>query len=92
MFCYNTVSLNRYVRKFYQAVVLKMMRKFPFKDTIIQDLRIIDPRKREEVTAETGISLQFYDFIDFVKWNKLFKKVFYKFLNMYSVPCTFIQL
>lgn len=46
-----------YVRKFYQAVVLKMMKKFPFKDTIIQDLGIIDPRNRGNVTAETALNL-----------------------------------
>lgn len=30
-----------------------MMKQFPFKDTIIQDLGIIDPRKRGNVTSET---------------------------------------
>lgn len=55
------LTFNRYIRKFYQTVVLKMMKKFPFKDTIIQDLGIIDPRNRENVTAETGIYI--YSFI-----------------------------
>lgn len=54
---YKTVTFNRYVKQFYQAAVLKMTKKFPFKDTIIQDLGIIDPRNRENVTAETGIYL-----------------------------------
>lgn len=57
LFNYNTVTFNRYVRKFYQAVVLKMMKQFPFKDTIIQDLGIIDPRYRGNVTTEKGIYL-----------------------------------
>lgn len=63
LFNYNTVTFNRYVRKLYQAVVLKMMKKFPFKDTIIQDFGIIDPRKRGNVTAETGIHVYLYSFM-----------------------------
>lgn len=34
-----------------------MMKQFPFKDTIIQDLGIIDPRKRGNVTSETALNL-----------------------------------
>lgn len=63
LFNYNTVTFNRYVRKFYQAVVLKMLKKFLFKDTIIQDLGIIDPRNRGNVTAETGIQIYLYSFM-----------------------------
>ncbi|XP_062610369.1 uncharacterized protein LOC134272138 [Saccostrea cucullata] len=32
------------VRKFYQAVVSKMVQEIPFKDSLKQDLRIIDPK------------------------------------------------
>lgn len=63
LFNYNTVTFNRYVRKFYQAVVLKMMKQFPFKDTIIQDLGIIDLRKRGNVTSETVIHVYLYSFM-----------------------------
>lgn len=60
LFNYNTVTFNRYIRKLYQAVVLKMMKKFPFKDTVIQNFGIIDPRNRGNVTAETGTCIHVY--------------------------------
>ncbi|XP_062621347.1 uncharacterized protein LOC134282943 [Saccostrea cucullata] len=34
-----------------------MLKKFPFKDSLLQDLRIIDPKNRKDVTAETAMNL-----------------------------------
>ena len=41
------------VRQFYREVVHKIIAKFPFNDITIQDLTLLDPRKRLSVSSES---------------------------------------
>ena len=44
-----------YVRAFYEAVVEKMIAKFPFHDEILSDLAFLDPRKHTTVASTLPI-------------------------------------
>ena len=45
------------VRLFYVTTVAKILAKFPFKDQTLQDLKLLDPRKRVDITAASVIRL-----------------------------------
>ena len=45
------------VRRFYEKTVAKIIVKFPFKDQTLADLKVLDPRRRMEVTAASIIRL-----------------------------------
>ncbi|XP_077423442.1 zinc finger protein 862-like isoform X2 [Vanacampus margaritifer] len=45
------------VRSFYEAVVTKMIQKFPFENTILSDLVVLDPRKREMLDYTSIVKL-----------------------------------
>lgn len=37
------------IRNFYEAVVTKMLKKFPFESNVLKDLVVLDPRKRDQL-------------------------------------------
>ena len=45
------------VREFYKEVVHKMVSKFPFRDSTIRDLSLLDPKNRQSVTSSSAIRL-----------------------------------
>ena len=45
------------VREVYKEVVHKMVSKFPFRDSTICDLSLLDPKNRQSVTSSSAIRL-----------------------------------
>ena len=45
------------IRLFYQETVRKMFAKFPFKDPVLSDLSLLDPRQREHVPPASVVRL-----------------------------------
>ena len=45
------------VWEFYKEVVHKMVSKFPFRDSTIRDLSLLDPKNRQSVTSSSAIRL-----------------------------------
>ena len=45
------------VREFYKEAVHKMVSKFPFRDSTIRDLNLLDPKNRRSVTSSSAIRL-----------------------------------
>ena len=49
--------LFKAVRKFYVETIKKMFKKFPFDDSLMKDLEIIQPQKAAEFPITKAISL-----------------------------------
>ena len=45
------------VRRFYKNTVAKILAKFPFNDQTLQDMKVLDPRRRTEVATASVIRL-----------------------------------
>ena len=45
------------IREFYKEVVHKMVSKFPFRNSTIRDLSLLDPKNRQSVTSSSAIRL-----------------------------------
>ena len=45
------------VRLFYECGVTKMLAKFPFKDSTLKDLSLLDPRNRLEINVSSSLNL-----------------------------------
>ena len=54
---YDTKSFFCSVRKFYLATIKKMLKKFPFGDSLLKDLGILQPEKTSSYSASTVLKL-----------------------------------
>ena len=42
------------MRKFYEAVTAKMLKKFPFNDSTLEDMAFLNPTFRDKVSTQCG--------------------------------------
>lgn len=51
------MSNSRNVRGFYCAITKKMLKNFPFKDPVVNNLGFLNPHRREETTLQSIVEI-----------------------------------